>query len=873
LCDYYAKLALLGPSGWAKNKVFCGVYYFHYPIVTRMKKYILGAVFSFALLASPAFTQAASLTSSQVNAIVGLLQSFGADQSVIANVQAALGGPVTIQSSSTTSGVPYSTLSVTRGFGDPVSNNILAGASSVRVGEFNFAAHNSSYTVQNLAILVPTAAAGSITNVSVSYKDVNGVTQTATQALNSTGAGNITATFTGLTMYVPSNNSANLDVSVGTATIASGAISGATINISLDTGNASTSIDNTFRALNSTGALLTVVNSGTPIASNGTFYVRKSIPTFAMVNTGNTVPSTGTPLYKFTISADPAGAIEWSKVSFNVTATNSVTLSNLYLINDASGINLLDNSVLHPTMVGQGMASGVADSAYVIPIDLSKNTTRANYGQIAAGSTKTYDLYGTVAGFTSGSTLSIGLTPDTSSVTNASAAVVSANAIAGNIVWSDRSAVAHSVTSSDWTNGYLLKDFTSGYGYSKAGTTAAPIGTGLKVSLSPTSPNGTVLSQGQSAVDLADFVFTNPTSAPINVTALSFKRIGASNDATLANVYLYNAGTRLTNATSVNNSAFIFSNPLVLFTVPVNGTYTVSVRSDIAATGTSSQKVGIQLVSVTGNSGLDASVSLPISTGYQTISATTIPTVTLSVSPSTIQAGQSTTLTWSSMNATSCAISATNAATDNGRWGKQFLASTGSYSLTPYTSSASSYTATYQITCTGPGGTSNPSTATVTVVAVSTSTPATSPSVIGTFSYQEQHETDSTKMLSTYTYRIQNYRSGLVLDVEPIVNCNDTYIAPLKRDCSQYLFNLSGKAAESYSNVQGDPYVKGGALYRFTGASGGISALGFINPAYTVPAGYLNPVPDNIDFVFTLRDINQGGATLWTQTQRAQFKG
>lgn len=60
-----------------------------------MKKYILGTVLSLGILISPAVVshaEAAGLTSSQVSAIVSLLQSFGADQSVISNVQTTLSG-------------------------------------------------------------------------------------------------------------------------------------------------------------------------------------------------------------------------------------------------------------------------------------------------------------------------------------------------------------------------------------------------------------------------------------------------------------------------------------------------------------------------------------------------------------------------------------------------------------------------------------------------------------------------------------------------------------------------------------------------------------------------------------------------------------
>lgn len=57
-----------------------------------MRKYILGAVLSLGLLASPLFASAAGLTSMQIQSILSLLSAFGADQSVISNVQVALNG-------------------------------------------------------------------------------------------------------------------------------------------------------------------------------------------------------------------------------------------------------------------------------------------------------------------------------------------------------------------------------------------------------------------------------------------------------------------------------------------------------------------------------------------------------------------------------------------------------------------------------------------------------------------------------------------------------------------------------------------------------------------------------------------------------------
>jgi Concanavalin A-like lectin/glucanases superfamily/Phosphoesterase family/Pectate lyase superfamily protein len=80
------------------------------------------------------------------------------------------------------------------------------------------------------------------------------------------------------------------------------------------------------------------------------------------------------------------------------------------------------------------------------------------------------------------------------------------------------------------------------------------------------------------------------------------------------------------------------------------------------------------------------------------------PTASLSVNPTSITSGQSSTLAWSSTNATSC--TGTGFSTSN--------ATSGSVSVTPPT------TTTYSVTCTGSGGTANAS-ATVTVSSGSSS--------------------------------------------------------------------------------------------------------------------------------------------------------
>lgn len=94
-----------------------------------------------------------------------------------------------------------------------------------------------------------------------------------------------------------------------------------------------------------------------------------------------------------------------------------------------------------------------------------------------------------------------------------------------------------------------------------------------------------------------------------------------------------------------------------------------------------------------------------------------IPTVTISISPSTITVGQSAALTWSSTNATSCAA-------DSAWTGAQ--ATSGTLSVTP--SAAGGYA--YSLSCSGAAGVGNGAVG-LSVVPVATSDPTPAPSKSG----------------------------------------------------------------------------------------------------------------------------------------------
>lgn len=361
-----------------------------------------------------------------------------------------VGSTVSLQTITVGSG----SLTVTRDPGTPVNSNVVAGLASVHVGKFDFAAVSSAFTVQELMVKVPADAATSVSNVTLKYKNQAGVEQTVSQAiaLSSSGQSHATATFTGLTMWVPENDSADLDVYVDVGTITSGAKSGAAVSVSLEN-------DSGFKAVDGAGTSDTTLNAAlaSDIASSdasgyGTKYVKKSVPTIARLSTGyttNTVAA-GLGLYRFTVTADAAGAVEWRKISFDVTTTG-VDVPSGWTLYDVTGTAVAVNS--SATTTNSAPTSG---TTYTLGICPDTTCIVGEAQQIGAGTSKTYELRTTtVTGWgAAGDSLVIALREDTTALVNAAAASLNTS----NMVWSDRSANSHTTTTSDWTNGYLVKD-------------------------------------------------------------------------------------------------------------------------------------------------------------------------------------------------------------------------------------------------------------------------------------------------------------------------------------------------------------------------------------------------------------------------------
>src|SRR3989344_2077610 len=341
----------------------------------------------------------------------------------------------------------------------PADANVIAGASEVKVGSFRFTAQYSHFTIQEVKVKIPANAATSVTAVVLKYKDASGTSQESSQSLSlSSGAvqTHSTATFTGLTFYVPQNSDADIDVYVNLATIASGATTGAAVSVLLDDNEG-------FKAINSSGGSHTDIGAAdltSAVTSGyGGAYVRKSIPTISSTPITSTLSNgSNQVLGRFTVTADAAGDIGWMYVTFTVNKS-TVDIGATSTVKLWKGSNTVGGTFA--TITGS-LVGGLESFPAAAGTDTISFEATAEE-QIGAGSSNTYELRGTVANSSSGAEyIDVSIANPVTSI-QAGAAEATVLGDLGDadpsFIWTDRSSIStvHSASTADWTNDYLVK--------------------------------------------------------------------------------------------------------------------------------------------------------------------------------------------------------------------------------------------------------------------------------------------------------------------------------------------------------------------------------------------------------------------------------
>jgi len=192
--------------------------------------------------------------------------------------------------------------------------------------------------------------------------------------------------------------------------------------------------------------------------------VYKSKPVLSMIPYGGPLQAgLKDPVFKFKISADPAGTIEWGKVQFYVSMTGAtmygVNYQNASIDNITDGINDIPMMAIFSDSSIQGNGHQPitgGNSGYVTFLPAIPE-------RITAGSFKDYLLklsFGDLV-TSPGAFASVSLNRSETNVSNAS----SYNQIEGvyngipSLIWSDSSASSHTTSTPDWANGLYVKAF------------------------------------------------------------------------------------------------------------------------------------------------------------------------------------------------------------------------------------------------------------------------------------------------------------------------------------------------------------------------------------------------------------------------------
>lgn len=347
------------------------------------------------------------------------------------------------------------TLTTTNG-SMPDAAIVLAGSTGNYMAQYTFSASNEGFTIDALKLKVAKAFATSTAGVTIKYKNAAGVLQQASdQFIADDAIANATATFTGLTMYVPANGDVSLDVYVDMASLSSSGASGATGAVILDNNEGFSATGDSGTSQEFAGALVTSAD-----LTGNSFYNRKTKPTFAKIDLGTAPDPVAGALFKFSVIADSAGTVEIKQLGFTITTTTA-NVTDLYLYDPSAStrITTTDVSTLASPIGSWRLIVGRASAASG-PGDASDDNILS-----IGSSAKTYEVRGTVTGYVVATAITVRFKQDTAATTTSAVSTMISQG-AYNI-WSDRSKSAHTTVTADWTNGYLLKDMTQAQTFSK----------------------------------------------------------------------------------------------------------------------------------------------------------------------------------------------------------------------------------------------------------------------------------------------------------------------------------------------------------------------------------------------------------------------
>lgn len=347
-------------------------------------------------------------------------------------------------------------LSTKKASDSPVSAIVVGQDAGVLMGKFTLSALYEAFTVSRAKITVDSGTDDDFFSLYLTYKNAAGDTVTSA----SLPLSDRIADFTGLTMYVANGGDADLSVYANlNAVAATGyANSGDQPRVALTYYKASSGSNPSWIGDNG-GTDGEDLSTGVQ-ANQMLLY--KTEPTVALKGSATGTLSNAPTLYAVNIGANAKGDVELKKITFDVSTSmttgdtlntfkfyrGSVDLTDDVAIKNASGS-------LEGTTYSIGNSEANMEVTVTVDNDapevITKDTTQTYY--LKATLTGTIAVGDNVMTFIKDDADATSSTPDTYAAVEALATTG-----LGNFIWSDKTypSALHSLTSLDWTNGYLV---------------------------------------------------------------------------------------------------------------------------------------------------------------------------------------------------------------------------------------------------------------------------------------------------------------------------------------------------------------------------------------------------------------------------------
>lgn len=359
----------------------------------------------------------------------------------------------------TLSGTDAATLTVVAGgtltesvaTADPTEKWYVSGSTGT-VGIFQFTATNEDQAVTDLSFGLDTSSSTSADIAEVSIWDMSAPsgqqllqTKISPFVTSNIEAFDLPAAGTG-SFIVPAHSDKNLTVKVKFADVG--------VSLAGSSGNwvilATTTVAANHKTLGKESGTSSNILGDSGSTTGAKYF--KSLPTVAKLSVPTNVLANGTQeLYRFSVSADPAGKIGIYKFSFTV-ATTGANADTYSLVEMGSGKTVKSSM---DTVDGQ------------LTVIVNNGTYGATLITIPADQTYTYQLKAVVANAgDDNDSVRIYLNDDTgvlatSGTTTMEKAASAASDSNGNFVWSPISTTTATITTSDWMNGYKVPGMES----------------------------------------------------------------------------------------------------------------------------------------------------------------------------------------------------------------------------------------------------------------------------------------------------------------------------------------------------------------------------------------------------------------------------